>query len=131
MAKFGAVKKIDINDMPSEQRSWIGKLLEPLNQFMTQTSTALTNGLVIADNNRTVKITTTIAANQVYPMTYNLKALKEKPSMVLIGALRTTDGTSITDAFSVTWSYNDGILSYTLLGLNASSKYEITLIALL
>lgn len=131
MAKFGAVKKIDINDMPSEQRSWIGKLLEPLNQFMTQTSTALTNGLVLADNNRTVKITTTIAANQVYPMTYNLKALKEKPSMVLIGALRTTDGTSISNAFSVTWSYNDGILSYTLLGLNASSKYEITLIALL
>ena len=131
MAKFAAVKKIDINDMPSEQRSWIGKLLEPLNQFMTQTSTALTNGLVLADNNRTVKITTTIAANQVYPMTYNLKALKERPSMVLIGALRTTDGTSITDAFSVTWSYDDGILSYTLLGLNASSKYEITLIALL
>jgi hypothetical protein len=129
--KFGAVKKIDINDMPSEQRSWIGKLLEPLNQFMTQTSTALTNGLVLADNNRMVKINATIAANQVYPMEYNLKALKSAPSMVLIGALRTTDGTSISNAFSVTWSYNDGILSYTLLGLSASSKYEITLLALL
>jgi hypothetical protein len=51
--------------------------------------------------------------------------------MVLIGALRTTDGTSISNAFSVTWSYNDGILSYTLLGLSASSKYEITLLTLL
>jgi len=131
MSKFGAVKKIDINDMPSEQRSWIGKLLEPLNQFMTQTSTALTNGLVLADNNRMVKIDATIAVNQVYPMKYNLKALKSAPSMVLIGALRSTDGSTITDAFSVTWSYNDGILSYTLLGLNASSKYEITLLALL
>lgn len=131
MAKFNSVKKIDINDMPAEQRSWIGKLLEPLNQFMTQTSTALTNGLVIGDNSRSVKITATIAASQAYPMTYNLKDLKSKPSMVLIGALRTTDGTSISSAFSVTWSYNDGILSYTLLGLNSASKYEITLLALL
>jgi hypothetical protein len=78
-----------------------------------------------------VKISATIAVNQVYPMEYNLKALKSAPSMVLIGALRTTDGTSISNAFSVTWSYNDGILSYTLLGLSASSKYEITLLALL
>jgi hypothetical protein len=131
MAKFGAVKKIDINDMPSEQRSWVGKLLEPLNQFMTQTSTALTNGLVLADNSRMVKISANIAASQVYPMEYNLKALKERPSMVLIGALRTTNGATISDAFSVTWAYNDGILSYTLLGLDAANTYEITLLALL
>jgi hypothetical protein len=131
MAKFNSVKKIDISDMPEEQRSWIGKLLEPINQFMTQTSTALSNGLVLADNSRSVKITATIAANQAYPMQYNLKALKEKPSMVLIGSLKTTDGTSITAAFSLVWTYNDGILSYTLLGLSASSKYEISLLAIL
>lgn len=131
MAKFNTVKKIDISDMPEDQRSWMGKLLDPLNAFMTQTAMALTNGLVIADNSKNAKITANIAVNQVWPMTYNLKALKERPSIVHIGSLRTTDGTSITAAFSVTWSYNDGILTYQILGLSAASKYEVVLYAVI
>jgi hypothetical protein len=131
MAKFNSIKKISTEDIPQEHRGWFGKVLEGLNPFIQQTVTTLSNGIVLGDNNRSVKITATIGVNQIYPMNFNLRDLKARPSMVLIGSLRTIDGTAISNPFSLTWTYDDGTLSYTLLGLSASSKYEISLIALL
>jgi hypothetical protein len=131
MAKFNSIKKISTEDVPQEHRGWFGKVLEGLNPFIQQTVTALTNGLVLTDNNRAVKISCNVAANQSYPMEFNLRDLKGRPSVVLIGALRASDASVPSTAFSVHWTYNDGLLSYTFLGLNASKEYEITLIAMI
>lgn len=131
MAKFGVVKKISVEEIPSEHRQWFGKVLDSLNPFMQKTAEALDNGLVFSDNSRSVKFNSTIAISQTWPMRYNLKALKERPTAVLIGSLRATDGFTITAAYSVNWSYVDGLLLYTILGLDSSHPYQISLIALL
>lgn len=130
MAKFNSIKKITTEDIPQEHRGWFGKVLEGLNPFINQTVTALTNGLVLSDNNRSVKIPVIVSASQTYPMEYNLKELKGRPSVVLIGSLKASDNSVPGQAFSIYWTYNDGILSYTFIGLD-TKQYDITLFALL
>jgi hypothetical protein len=131
MAKFGSVKKLSVDEIPTEHRGWFGKVLEGLNPFIQQTSTALSNGLVLADNSRTVKFTTTITTSPTWPMKYNLKDLKERPTAVLIGSLKSTDGFTITAAYCVHWAYDNGQLSYTILGLDSAHSYSATLIAII
>ena len=132
MAKISSPKKLDIDSVPSSHRDWVQKsIFEPLNPLIQQVVTTLQNGIEILDNQRSVKILAVINVGQTWPMTHNLKTLKGKPSVVHIGALRTLDGTSIDDPFSLTWSYNDGLLNWKCLGLNTSSKYEITLYAII
>jgi hypothetical protein len=131
MAKWNAVKKISLEEIPEAHRGWFGKVLEGLNPFMQQTSTALSNGLVLSDNSRTVKFTCSISASQTWPMKYNLKNLKERPTAVLIGNLKSTDGFTITAAYCVHYSWNDGELSYQILGLDSAHPYSATLIAII
>lgn len=131
MAKFNSVKKLSVDEIPSEHRGWFGKVLEGLNPFIQQTSTALSNGLVLSDNSRTVKFTSTIAASQTWPMKFNLSSLKERPTAVMIGSLKSTDGFTIVATYCVHWTYDNGTLSYTILGLDSAHPYSATLIAII
>ncbi len=130
MGKFYAPKKLLIEDFPDDARSWLGKLIDPLNQFMTQVATALTQGLVIFDNSKSVTFNVDIIANQTYPLTYNLASLKQRPTAVLIGQLTQSDESAPSNAYALHWKYNDGTLSYTLIGLDASKSYKATIVVL-
>lgn len=50
MAQIPPVKDIRVEAFPSDQQSWIGQLLTPLNLFMLLTSKALESGLTFREN---------------------------------------------------------------------------------
>jgi hypothetical protein len=50
MARIPTLTKIATEEFPAEVRPWIGKLLGPLNSFLTATVYALTRHLTFADN---------------------------------------------------------------------------------
>lgn len=128
MAKFNPPKKLIIDEFGPEQKPWIGKLVDPLNNFMAQVATALTQGIVFGDNVKGVKIPLNIAISQTYPMVFNASSLKERPSSIHVGHVYPVDESTMTAAFSVSWSYKDGTIYYTLLGLDGGKAYKGTLI---
>lgn len=130
MAKFNAPKRLIVEDFPSEQRPWLGKLFDVLNVFMDQVTRTLTQGATIADNSKGLVVPIAIAANQTYPMTQNIAAIKDRPAAVYIGYIAPTDQSTMTAAFSVAWTYNNGVLSYKIIGLDTSKTYKGTLIVL-
>jgi hypothetical protein len=126
--KFSTSRKLLIEDFPEEQRAWLNSLLQPLNSFMEKVSDNLSGGLTIADNGRAIVKAVEVVANQTYPSKLNVQALKQKPVSVTIGSLRIKDGTTPSASYSVYWTYDEGTLSYTFLGLDSSKAYSITLI---
>lgn len=130
MAKFSAPKRLVVEDFPAEQRSWMPKLLDPLNVFMGEVAQAFTKGIVLSDNFRGVIIEFSVVANQTYPLNFNLSSLKSRPNAVFIGSIAATDETSLSSPFSVVWSYDNGNLSYYFLGLDAAKQYSGKLIVL-
>jgi hypothetical protein len=130
MARFSAPKKFIVEDYPAEYRGVLSKMFQDLNQFMTQVTSAFTQGIVFVDNMKGLKIPLNIAVNQTYPMTFNASSLKERPVSLHIGSIQTTDESAISSAFSVAWAYKDGVISYTLIGLNAAKKYTGNLIVI-
>jgi hypothetical protein len=126
--KFSVSKKILLEDFPVEQRAWLNALLQPLNSFMEKVSDNLSGGLTIADNGRAIVKTVDVVANQTYPIKLNVQSIKGRPVSVVIGGLRVKDGTTPSAAYSVYWTYDEGTLSYTFLGLDSSKAYSITLV---
>jgi hypothetical protein len=128
--KINSVKRFILEDFNSEVRPWLGKLLQPLNTFMEQTLSALSNGLTITSNFKAKKYEVTVAAAQSYPMklAYNLN---ERPTEVRIAYLVEDSGSpsTPTNPYSVYWQYTDGGLQVTFIGLDPAKRYKIILVA--
>ena len=132
--KFSAVKKILTEDFPAETKSWLGKLLDPLNNFMDQTSSALSRGLTLKENMNCQVVTTTVlpAGSTNLEMSLTTKRL---PLLVAVGSCIPTDNTTPSAACSIYWVFNDHPqkgrqIVYTLFGLDAAKTYTLTLIVL-
>lgn len=128
--KFQAPKKLVPDDYPKEFRSIALKLFTDLNQFMQNVGTILTQGIVLNDNVKSLKINLSIQTSQTYPIEQDLSSFKDRPTAVFIGEIRPTDETVPSSAFSVHWTFNNGLLSYTLIGLSSSKAYKGTLVVL-
>lgn len=130
MSKINAVKRLILQDFPSDVQSWLVKLIQPLNQFVEQTISALSNGLTIADNFKSKKYELTITASQSYPIKLQY-SLNQRPTSVTIAYCREDAATPSTPtvAYSVWWLYDEEGLQATMIGLDSSKRYKVTLIA--
>jgi hypothetical protein len=130
MAKLTAIKRFILEDFPAEPRKWLIKLIAPLNQFLDQTLTALQGGLTIRDNFKATTYQLSVSANQAYPMRLSY-GLNERPTDVRIASLVENSGapTAPTAAPFPYWTYDNGQLSVTFIGLDASKKWSVTLVA--
>ncbi|HEY9661984.1 MAG TPA: hypothetical protein V6C65_26305 [Allocoleopsis sp.] len=130
--KINAVKRFILEDYPKETRSWLGKLLQSLNQFLEQAIQILQNGITVADNMKSLKKELTIQVNQSYPIKLAY-TLNERPSFVLIGSLREDTGSPAapTTAVYPYWELKEGSLELTMVGLDAAKKYKLTIIAII
>jgi len=130
--KINSIKKIITEDF-QEQKSWIGKLVSPLNQFMDSVSSALNNRLTINDNMS--GLTKSILVDGTYPLKIAWP-MSQKPTIVLVGNCKKVNGvhTPVTSAVYVDWSVSsDGSLSIdnvTGITASASDVYQITIVAL-
>jgi hypothetical protein len=48
--KINSIKALSVSDFQADQQKWLPTLLDPLNQFMTQTVQALNNQITVVDN---------------------------------------------------------------------------------
>lgn len=77
MAKPPSVRRLLVEDFPSDQQEWIGKLLQIINQFMDETGFVLNKGVSLTENafvqvktlnfkgNAGIRGTTTSATNTI------------------------------------------------------------------
>lgn len=130
MSKINSVKRLVVEDFPSEVRKWLAKLIQPLNQFTSEVIAALSGGLTIADNFKSKKYELTIAASQSYPIKLAY-TLNERPTSVQVAYCMEDTGTPSTPtvAYSVWWTYSNSELSITMIGLDAAKRYKLVLVA--
>lgn len=129
MSKINSTKRLVLEDFPSEVRSWLTKLIQPLNQFTSEVIAALSSGLTIADNLKAKKYDVTIAVSQAYPIKLAY-TLNEKPTSVQVAYCMEDTGspTTPTAAYCVWWSYSNSELSVTMIGLDTAKRYKLVLI---
>lgn len=128
MAKINSSKKLVLEDLPAEVRPWMKKVVEPLNRFLEQVYYALVNGLTITDNLKAQLSTSTVEPNQVYPIRIAW-TLNERPNAVLVASISDDLGQAV-PAYSMTWTYDSGVLKLTFNGLTAANKYNLKILGL-
>ena len=133
-------RRFSIADMPTAP-NWIVNLLNPLNVFCEGTVANLNKNLTIGANVQGQKNSTSFTTPADYatggfsPITFVYNS-NGQPNCLLIGSLTSNDGTLLLNPYSITsWSANINVSpiqvsAYYIAGLSASTKYNITLLAL-
>jgi hypothetical protein len=131
MSRLPPIQRLVTEDFP-EQKKWLGKLLQPLNQFMESIYSTLNKNITIADNLaadiRTIELDGTFPVNLSWSLT-------AKPIAVVVGDCYKSSGASmtLTSAVQVQWQFNqsgqlqiDAIAGVTP---SASTKYKVVLMS--
>ena len=119
-------KRLVVEDYKAESRELVTRLAQTLNTFLDQVSAALSKQLTLTDNlksQRFVAVLPIAASTTSFSYTLN-----EHPTEVRIGQVSRADGSAITAAFSLTWTYDGSKIIAVFQGLDAGKAHNITLI---
>lgn len=125
------LKRLIVEDFPS-QKSWIDKLIQPLNTFFEGISSALSKGLTFSDNfDGDIR---TIETSGVYPIKLAwTRRNRPKAVWVVDWSAKSGSTPTISSAVQVQWSNGtDGSLQIdTIVGISPSSSvvYNVKIIA--
>lgn len=128
MARIPPTKRLLTEDFP-DQKAWIGKLIQPLNQYMEIASAALNRGLNVSDNLDAQIETLTLTEGQTVRFKVTTRA---RPLGVIISSHANLAGSSpsISAALYPVWEYipaTNQIKISKIYGLNSGEKYRLTL----
>jgi hypothetical protein len=132
MARLPNIKRLLTEDF-REQNTWIGKLLQPLNQFMESVTTAFNKGLTVTENLDAQVASVTLTEGRVDADTpvFFKSTCRGTPKGVLVSNALDVDNKGFTGPVSVIWSYvpDEKQVKIThVYGLAASGgKYTLTL----
>lgn len=133
-------RRFSIQDIP-DAPDWIERITNPLNLFCETTVNCFTQNLIIGQNVQGQKYTTTFTTPGDY-ITGGFNVFNfaytggGQPNCLLIGNISRTDGVKIIKPVSITdWSLNINVTPYRatigyIAGLEANTKYNVTLLAL-
>ena len=122
--KFSTTKTIVIEEFPDETRSWLVKLINPLNQFLEQVYKTLVNGITLRDNMKGQVDEIKIGVSQIYPIKLSWK-VNEKPTSCQLGYLaQDTSAFVLLPTYSFQWNYNQGLLEIYFSGLDPTKAYK-------
>lgn len=113
-----------------DQKKWIARLLQPLNQFMESIYAALNRGLTIKENMSGDIIITEVDGTFPVKLAWSLKS---KPIAVNVGDIQRSDGGtfSLSGAPGIRWSYNQNgqlqIDQVTGITPTPAQKFKLTL----
>lgn len=130
MSTLPPIQRLVVEDF-QDQKTWIGRLLQPLNQFFESVYSALNKNLTIADNiSGDVQ---TIELDGTFPIKLAWK-LKMRPVALLVGNVYRSDGssTTLTEAVFLQWNFNqssqlqiDGVVGITP---TDAAKYKVLIV---
>ena len=134
MGKISTINRISREDIP-DAPDWILQILQPLNQFISETNIALTKNVDFVENIPAIKFPFSVATGDTYPTSFpsfTIKnTLRTKPVGVLLLSLSEVDATVLTNvtANTVRWSYKNSkegsfVSIDWITGLVASKKYS-------
>lgn len=126
--KIQGTNKIVLEDMPSEHRSWLGKLISPLNQCLESVYAILRNNVSIADNMASQITTIQLQPNQT---TFSVSWSKPAPTLVLLGRMYDQTGASPSTYVGLLWTFANGTINITLTGVPAGIAYSVTIVGLI
>jgi len=132
--KLPTISRLVVEDFPKEIQGWVGKLVEPLNTFMTKLKSGLDKGITINDNLsgqiRTLSVKNVSAST---PVSFSYKSPRP-PQIVLVGGFYNKDdpNESLTAAVTCQWFYDGkgAITIKNVSGLTADKTYILSLIIL-
>lgn len=124
--RLNSAKKIIPEDF-GKDIELIRKLSDVLNPFIFGVFTAISKQLTLAENLKAQIFTVDLLAGE---SSKDLKLeLNERPSAVFLGNALKSDSTQVSQAITISWVINGATLSVKFNGLDAATKYKITLIA--
>lgn len=130
MGQLPSIKSLTIEDYPDE-KTWIGKLIDPLNSFMSSVITNLNKGLTIGENvNGFIK--TFDVTGGAFPVSIP-NSLKSRPIAVIIGSIynKQTPAATIGTGITIEWEFASSTLKIkNISGLTTGTKYTVTVIVL-
>lgn len=125
--RLNSAKKLIPEDFPEKDYDLVRRLADALNPFIFSVFTAISKQITLYENLKAQTFTISLDAGE---NTKDIKYdLNERPTAVFIGNALKSDSTQVSEAITVSWVLNQGSLNVKFIGLNASTKYKITLIA--
>lgn len=146
MAKLPTVRRLAVEDF-QDQKSWIQKLLSPLNDFLLNVVNALSNNLTFAENVSaqvtTIKVETAAAVTAGAGTLPNYTALRQTVNVKVTTKFKpvglwvincqedSANPTVIPYGVTAYWTYeNNQIKVSSVSGLSPSKSYFLTFIAI-
>jgi hypothetical protein len=125
--RLNNAKKIIPEDFSEKDYDLVRRLADALNPFIFGVFTAISKQITLYENLKAQTFSVSLEAGE---STKDLRyELNERPNAVFIGNALYSDSTQVAEAITVSWVIVSGNLQVKFLGLNASKKYKITLIA--
>ena len=131
MAKI-SLTRITAEDFPEKYQDLLSKLLYKINSATDDTSSALNNGLTVADNlsGQETELEVTAPVSSAKPV-YFKSNLKGNCRMIICGAAQTLSGTAPTGTPFFTFEMSGNNIKVTnITNLTAGSRYILRLYAL-
>ena len=129
--KLSTTKSFSLESFPSDVRGWMGRLLVPLNSFLSQVYQALTGNLTTAHNLKCRAYDLKIGKGVTYPFRVRQAyTLNERPVSVVIGLIREdVPQVAAPPPVAFTWVYESDRLDLYFDGLDPNKQYSVTVIA--
>lgn len=137
MASLPTIKQILREDIP-DAPEWVGSIIDPLNQFMTEVYYALDRDLTLNENIKGGLVSLQFKTRSDYSTAVEKEdgfetqklanPTKVRPTFVAIGQVTDRDTFAVvTDPISLSWTYLNGVININYIaGLSDSTRYEIT-----
>ena len=133
MARLPAINRLVMEDFPSE-KSWIAKLLNPLNTFMTEMISALNRNLTFSENMFSQIITVKAIGAASFAPVYFKSTIGRPIGMLVIKQLdAASNPTTNSAAIGLDWSYDfstELVTINAIPGLVNGITYNITLLSI-
>ena len=131
MSRIPPLKRLAREDFP-EQKSWIGKLLSPINEFFNLVSSALDESLTFDDNFNAQTKDISFIKTATYPSLDTpvsfASTVKGKPiGVLIINAVEDKDNPQpLVNAVTLSWTFAENTVKITgITGLTNDEKYAI------
>ena len=130
--KLPPVKRLTKENYPS-QRSWISKLLDPINEFMISIYSGLSNNLTFRENLQAMIKVVDIDKTATHPASDSpakfTNTMKVKPigAWIMQAVERNNNPATLTSAITMDWTYSEGFVRINnITGLTNDKNYTIT-----